>query len=147
MADSTAIAVTDRRRSGPRPRLTGEDMSLILRLRHRGCKLREIARLVSTEDRIVSEETVGQFIRRTLQPNEELQIAMAAGRAEMLDHWMLAAKRGSRDGRHAPAKDWLVATGTVSPQQHGDRVIVVIGTGTADTHSLPTLPARVTPAP
>ena len=136
----------DRKHPGTRPRVTGEDMLLMSRLHKQGRKITEIARLISTPEKVISPETVGQWLRRARQPQEDLHMLVAEGRVEALESWRLAMKRGARDGRHAPAKDWLIAAGTVSAQPT-DRLIVVIGTGQADTASLPTLPARPLPAP
>lgn len=140
MADD-ALTVPDRKRPGSRPRLTGEDMALIHRLHSSGRKLTEIARIVSTPDRVISPETVGQWIRRAKQPHEALHMALAAGRFERLEEWALASKRGARDGRHAPAKDWLIASGTIRNDQ-SPALVVLIGSGTVDADTLPSLPRR-----
>lgn len=85
-------------------------MVLIARLHARGRSLRTIARIVSlASGQAVSAPTVGRWLRRALQPQEEAQQALASFRAVAVEGWGQAILRGARDGRHAPAKDLLIA--------------------------------------
>lgn len=127
-------------------KLTGEDMLILTRMHQRGMGSTKIAKVLSTPERPVSVRTVALWLARAKAPTEAMQMAMAAGRMDMIDNWQLAAKRGARDGRHAPAKDWLIATGTIDAQ-HSDRVVVLINS--PQTHTLaasrPSLPDIVIP--
>jgi hypothetical protein len=131
----------EQKRPGRPPRLTAEDMLIVSRLSSQGKSLRAIARLISTPERKVCIETIGAWLRRAKQPVEELHMALAAMRLGAVDAWDLAIQRGARDGRHAPAKDLLIATGTIRPDAT-DRLVVVIGNGVADAATLPALPPR-----
>lgn len=134
-------SLPDRKVPGTRPRLSGEDMVLIARLHRTGRKIAEIARIISTPDRVVSPQTVGQWLRRAKQPQEDLHMTLASLRLGAVDAWDLAMKRGARDGRHAPAKDLLIATGTIRPDA-APSLVLVIGSGSPDPASLPALPTR-----
>ena len=138
--DSSALAVRSGPRTGPRPKMTGDEMLLISRLHRSGRKIAEIARLLTTPERTLSAETVGQWLRRAKQPQEDLHIALASLRSDAVESWGLAMRRGARDGRHAPAKDLLTATGTIRADAT-DRLVIVIGSGAASE------PATLTPLP
>ena len=141
----TGVDVSPHKRTGPPAKLTAEDMLIVTRLSSQGKSLRAIARILTTPERSVSFETVGAWLRRAKQPVEELHMALAAMRLGAVESWDLAIKRGARDGRHAPAKDLLIATGTIRPDAT-DRLIVVIGNGVPDAATLPALPVRTVPA-
>lgn len=118
-------------------------MLLISRMHRSGRKIAEIARVISTPERRISPETVGQWLRRAKQPQEDFHTTLASLRLQAVESWDLAMKRGARDGRHAPAKDLLIATGTIAPQAV-DRVTILLGSGDANILNLPALPTRPT---
>lgn len=130
--------VTHRTRAGREPRLSGEEMLLVARLSRQGRSAAAISRLLTTEQRPISPQTIAEWLRRARQPAEDLHMALASLRLDAVESWSLAMKRGARDGRHAPAKDLLVATGTVDRDQ-GHGLTIVIGQG-LEVH--PQLPAR-----
>lgn len=120
-------------------KLTGEDMLIIGRMLQRGMGSARIAKVLSTPERPVSVRTVATWLARAKMPAEHAHMALAAGRLDAIDAWHTAMKRGARDGRHAPAKDWLIATGTIDATAQ-DRITIVLGAG--HTQSLPALPQR-----
>lgn len=142
----------DKRRGKP-PILTGEEMLLVARLAAQGRSATAIARILTrpsytdpvTGDvlpaRTIAPDVVARWLRRARQPAEDVHMALASLRVQAVEHWGTAMSRGARDGRHAPAKDLLVATGVIADRA-ADRVVILIGTGHADVSSLPTLPAR-----
>lgn len=129
--------------SGPGrpPKLSADEMIVITRLSAQGRSLRTIARMLTTPERRISAETIGRWLRAARTPSDAVHMALASQRMVAVEAWSQAMTRGARDGRHAPAKDLLIATGTIR-QDAADRLVVVIGNGTPDLRSLPSLPSR-----
>ena len=125
---------------GVRPtKLTGDDLILITRLARAGRSTRGIAKALSTPERSISHGTIVKFLREARTPNEDVKMAIAALRMDAVEAWETAMHRGARDGRHAPAKDLLIASGTIS-SDHRSGVVIVIGNGVASVDTLPRLP-------
>lgn len=143
MAETTEkTAVTTGKKGPGRPsKLTAEEMIVIARLTAAGRSARSIARLLTTPERSISGVAVAQWQRRAKQPAEEIRMALAAHRMDAVEDWVKASSRGARDGRHAPAKDLLTATGAIAPDAR-ERLIIIVGNGAADLGTLPMLPER-----
>ncbi len=113
-------------------------MLLIARLHARGRSLRTIARIVTVASgQAVSANTIGRWLRRALQPQEEVQQALASLRAQAVEGCGQAILRGARDGRHAPAKDLLVAAGTIERDAPTERLVILVGDGKTAVGMLP----------
>lgn len=134
------VAAKDGRPGRP-GKLTGEEMLVIARMSNRGMSSYKIARCLTTPERKISAAVVAAWLRRARTPPEELHMSLAALRIGAVESWDLAMRRGARDGRHAPAKDLLIATKTIEASPDAGRVIVVIGTGAAGAPTLPAMPA------
>ena len=116
-------------KTGRPSKLTGEEMVVITRMSARGMSCRTIARLLTRADRSVTAQTIATWLRRAKQPAEELHAALGALRMDAVEAWGLAMRRGARDGRHAPAKDLLIATRVIEAAPDAGRVTIVIGGG------------------
>jgi hypothetical protein len=67
---------------------------------------------------------------------------LSAFRRDAVESWHRAMQTGAKYGRHAPAKDWLVATGTITSQEPADRLTIWVGDGTSPPpFRLPEVPA------
>lgn len=69
-------------------------------------------------------------------------MSLASLRMDAVESWGTAMRRGARDGRHAPAKDLLAATGVIA-KDSADRVVVILGTGDHRAPAMPAMPAHV----
>ena len=128
---------------GRPPKLTGEDLLIIARLHGKGLKSRTIARLLSTPARAISHQTVVRYLQRAQTPSEAIKVALASLRGDAVESWQTAMRRGARDGKHAPAKDLLIATGDIKHDTPTDRLVIIVGDGQTIVGSLPTLPVSV----
>lgn len=129
-------------------------MLLAVRLANRGRGVRAIAQvLTASSGRPVSPATIARWLRRARQPQEDVQMALASLRAEAVESWAGAMRTGKKYGRHAPAKDLLMATGTIERDMAAERVTIIVGDGTVpvgrlpDTLRLPPALPRVLPKP
>lgn len=64
-------------------------------------------------------------------------MALASLRAVAVEGWGQAITRGARDGRHAPAKDLLVAAGTIERDAPTERLVILVGDGKTAVGTLP----------
>lgn len=123
---------------GQPPRLSGDEIVSAVRLATRGRSVRAIAQVLSTSaGRAVSPATVARWLRRVRQPQEDVQMALASLRAEAVESWAGAMRTGTKYGRHAPAKDLLMATGTIERDTPSERITIIVGDGTAPIGRLP----------
>jgi Homeodomain-like domain len=126
---------------GGRPRkLTPGEWARIIRLHQRGASTRVIAAHLSRGRRTVSKNTVARFLRDVRESNEDVRLSLAAFRRDAVESWHKAMQYGAKYGRHAPAKDWLIATGTITREESIDRVVILVGDGTAPVAKLPDVP-------
>jgi hypothetical protein len=115
-------------------------MVLIARLDRAGMKSRTIARIVSKgrpDDKRVSHVTVTRWLQRAKAPSEDIQMALAGLRHTAVESWHTAMVKGSRYGKHAPAKDLLVATGDIDKDIATDRLVILVGDGRTSIGTLP----------
>lgn len=133
--------------SGAPSKLTGEDMSLIVRLTEAGQSAHAIAEVLSRGGkRPISARTVERWRARARTPNEVLAQSLASLRHEAIDGWATAIRTGSRYGKHAPSRDLLQATGVIERDTPADRITIHVGDGTIAIGRLPdVLVARVLP--
>jgi hypothetical protein len=119
-------------------------MAAIVRLSTAGHSARKIARLISTASRPISARTIDRWLARARTPNETITTALAALRADAVSGWAAAIRQGARFGKHAPARDLLVATGVIEKESPADRITIHVGDGTIAIGRLPS-PIRALP--
>jgi hypothetical protein len=120
--------------------LSADDMLFIWRLHQKKLSTRAIARLLSTRSKDVSPATINRFIRRCHDRPEQVQVALKSLRGEAIDSWRAAIAVAGARGSHQPAKDLLVATGTIRNDQPVDRVVIIVGDGRQAVAQLPEAP-------
>lgn len=128
---------------GRPPTMTAEDKVFVWRLHQKGLTCRAIARLASRQGKQISHDTINRFCKRAELAPEAIVALLKSMRLEAIEAWELAMKRGARDGRHAPAKDLLQATGDITRDEPADRFIILVGDGTAPVAQLPEPPQAI----
>jgi hypothetical protein len=139
--DETAVVKV---KAGRPPKLTADDQLVLLRLHEKGRKAGTIARILSRPDREISTKTVVRYLRQVSVATADVQRALARLRMRAVQSWETAMETGEKFGKHAPAKDLLIATGTIRQDAPSDRVIIVVGNGTQAIGELPAIPAEFT---
>jgi hypothetical protein len=127
-------------KGGRPPKLTIDDKMRIVRLHQRGASTRQIAAYLSRGRRHIGRSLVANFLRQVHEPNDHVRQTMAAFRRDAIESWHQAMQTGAKYGRHAPAKDWLIATSTISHEPVIDRVTIIVGDGTRAVAQLPPVP-------
>ena len=75
--------------------------------------------------------TVEAVLTRRHESKEALKLLMADDALAALSDWRTARNQAAQQGKHTPAKDWLLHAGVIDPiqqpQAQGSSVTVVIG--------------------